>query len=144
MEKYSGVTLDRDRAFDVNSLNELLTQGKAILNEATGISEKMEASISAVSGIYNGIESKYKVGALGSDLSNLKGKLQKEIYQNTIDHMDTILNKLMEDMLSYDSRPARDMDSIQEVPHSVKGRISERKVLLDTGDVGLMRKLYND
>ena len=120
MGKHSGVTLDKDRAFDTNSLNELLTQGKSILNEAISISEKMEASISAVSGIYNGIESKYKVGALGSDLSNLQGELQKEIYQNTINHMDTILNKLMDDMPSYDSRLARDMDSIQEALHSVK------------------------
>ena len=47
MGKYGGVTLDRDRAFDVNSLQELLTQGKAILNKAIDLSRRMEASISA-------------------------------------------------------------------------------------------------
>ncbi len=36
MGKYNSVTLDRDRAFDVNSLQELLTQGKSILNEYVG------------------------------------------------------------------------------------------------------------
>ena len=44
-------TLDRDRAFDINNLNELLTQGKAILTQAITISRKMEASISAISGV---------------------------------------------------------------------------------------------
>lgn len=40
MGNYNGITLDRDRAFDINSLNELLMQGRTVLEEAVLISEK--------------------------------------------------------------------------------------------------------
>ena len=63
MGKYNSVTLDRDRAFDGNSLQELLTQGKSILNQAIDLSRKMEASIAAIAATYSGIEGGYKVGA---------------------------------------------------------------------------------
>ena len=133
----NNITLDRDRAFDINSLNELLTQGKSILNEAIRISQKMETSISTISGIYSGIDGEYKVGALGSDIASLSGTLKKDIYQDTIDRMDKILNKLINDMPSYDNSLAQSMSGIQEVLGSVKGRISELRGLLDTGDVNL-------
>lgn len=137
MGEYKDITLDRDRAFDINSLNELLTQGKSILNEAIRISQKMETSISAISGIYSGIDGEYKVGALGSDIASLSGTLKKDIYQDTIDRMDKILTKLINDMPSYDNSLAQSMSSIQEVLGSVKGRISELRGLLETGDVNL-------
>ena len=57
MGYYSNATLDRDRAFDINSINELLTQGKAILDAAISISENMETSITTISGIYAEIDS---------------------------------------------------------------------------------------
>ena len=137
MKNYNNVSLDRDRAFDINALSELLTQGKAILTEAIAISQKMETSIAAISAIYNGIDAEYKVGALGSDIDALSGKLRKDIYQDTITRMDTILNKLMNDIPSYDTALAQSMDAIQETLHSVKGRISDLRSLLDTGDASL-------
>lgn len=137
MGEYKDITLDRDRAFDINNLNELLTQGKSILNEAIRISQKMETSISAIFGIYNGIDGEYKVGALGSDITSLSGTLKKDIYQDTIDRMDKILTKLISGMPSYDNSLAQSMSSIQEVLGSVKGRISELKGLLETGDINL-------
>ena len=73
----NNVTLNRDCTFDINSLNEFLTQGKSILNEAISISQKMEATISAVSGIYSESDGEYKVGTLGSDISDLSGTIKK-------------------------------------------------------------------
>lgn len=137
MGKYSSTTLDRDRAFDINSLNELLTQGKSILTEADRISRKMEASISAIAGIYGGIDGEYKIGALGSDIASLSGTLKKDIYRDTIDRMDQILNKLINDMPSYDNSLAQSMGNIQEALNSVKGRIGELKGLLEAGDISL-------
>lgn len=95
----------------------------------------METSISTISGIYSGIDGEYKVGALGSDIASLSGTLKKDIYQDTIDRMDKILNKQINDMPSYDNSLAQSMSGIQEVLGSVKGRISELRGLLDTGDV---------
>ncbi len=137
MGGYNEVTLDRDRAFDVNSLNELLTQGKSILNAAISISQKMETSISAISGVYSGINGDYKVEALGSDVTDLSGTLEKDIYQDTIDRMKKIITRLISDMPTYDNSLAQSMSSIQEVLGSVNGRISEMRGLLDTGDVNL-------
>ena len=137
MGGYNEVTLDRDRAFDVNSLNELLAQGKSILTAAISISQKMETSISTISGVYSGINEDYKVEALGSDITNLSGTLEKDIYQDTIDRMGKIIAKLIIDMPTYDNRLAQNMSSIQEVLDSVNGRIGEMRGLLDTGDVNL-------
>lgn len=137
MKNHTDTILNRDRAFDINSLSELLTQGRSILTEAVNISRKMETSISAISGIYNGIDKEYKTAALGSDLDSLKGKLQKDIYRDTMDRMERILNKLIGDMPSYDASLARDMDGIEEALDAVKGRISELRGLLETGDMNL-------
>lgn len=137
MGGYNEVTLDRDRVFDVNSLNELLTQGKSILTAAISISQKMETSISTISSVYSGINGEYKVEALGSDITNLSGTLEKDIYQDTIDRMEKIITKLISDMPTYDNSLAQSMSSIQEVLDSVNGRISEMRGLLDTGDVNL-------
>ena len=41
MSNHNEATIDRDRAFDINSINELLTQGKSILAEAISISGKI-------------------------------------------------------------------------------------------------------
>ena len=137
MRNNNRIFIDRDRAFDINAINELLTQGKAILTEAISISQKMEISIAAIASIYNGIDAEYKVGALGSDIDALSGKLRNDIYQDTITRMDTILNKLMNDIPSYDTALAQSMDAIEETLHSVKGRIGELRSLLDTGDIDL-------
>ncbi|MBD5495760.1 MAG: RHS repeat protein, partial [Lachnospiraceae bacterium] len=137
MGNYSDATLDRDRAFDINSINELLTQGKAILNAAISISEKMETSIASISGTYDEIDAGYKVGALGTDISNLSGTLKKACYKETIDSMDKILGKLIRDIPTYDTSLSQSVDGIGEVLNSVKGRVSDLKSLLDTGDVDL-------
>ncbi len=137
MGKYNSVTLDRDRAFDGNSLQELLTQGKSILNQAIDLSRKMEASIAAIAATYSGIEGGYKVGALGADIDSLKGTLIKGIYQDTIDHMEKILTKLMDDMPACDSSLAQAVDGIEEILGSVRGRIEELRGLLEAGDVNL-------
>lgn len=137
MGKYGDTTLDRDRAFDTGSINELLTQGKSILTEAISISGKMDASLSTISGVYSGIDGEYKVGALGSDIGRLSGTLKKDIYQDTIDRMDKILTKLIEDMPLYDNSLSQSVDGIRETLDSVKGRISELRGLLEAGDVNL-------
>ncbi|MBD5494786.1 MAG: RHS repeat protein [Lachnospiraceae bacterium] len=137
MGNCSDATLDRDRAFDINSINELLTQGKAILNEAISISEKMETSISKISGVYNTIDAEYKVSALGTDIYRLSGTLKKACYQETIDSMDKILSKLISDIPTYDTSLSQSVDGIEEVLNSVKGRVSDLKSLLETGDVDL-------
>lgn len=51
MRNHTNTPIDRDRAFDINALNELLTQGKAILTQAITISQKMETSIAAIASI---------------------------------------------------------------------------------------------
>ena len=137
MKKYNSTTLDRDRAFDINALNELLTQGRSILTEAISISQKMEASIAAISGIYAAIDGEYRVGALGSDLDRMSGALKKDVYQDTINRMDAILNKLINDIPSYDTTLAQSMDSIGEVLYSVQARISDLRGMLEAGDVDL-------
>lgn len=137
MGNYSDATLDRDRAFDINSINELLTQGKAILNEAISISEKMETSITTISGTYAEIDAGYKVSALGSDISRLSGTLKKDCYRDTINSMDKTLSKLISDIPTYDTSLSRSVDGIKEVLNSVMGRVSDLKSLLDTGDVDL-------
>lgn len=137
MAEYKDTVLDRDRAFDTGSLNELLTQGKEILTEAVSISGKMEDSISEISAVYNGIDGEYKVGALGADIDRLAGTLRKDIYQDTINRMDHILNKLIEDMPLYDSSLAQSMDGIREALDTVKARIGELRGLLDAGDMNL-------
>ena len=137
MGKYSSAALDRDRAFDMDSLNELLTCGREILTQAVSISERMEASIAAISGVYNGIDGGYKVGALGSDIASLSGKLEKQIYQDTMNRMEKTITKLTNDMPSYDSSLAQSVDGIREVLDAVKGRVDELKGLLDAGDVSL-------
>lgn len=142
MGEYKDITLDRDRAFDINSLNELLTQGKSILTEAINLSQKMEESITAIKGIYSGIDGAYKVGALGSDIASLSGNLKKDIYQETINYMDAALVKIMDDIPNHDSSLAQGMDSIGDVLNSVKGRIDELKGLLETGDMDLSYKEF--
>ena len=103
MRKHNRISIDRDRAFDINAINELLTQGKAILAEAVSISQKMESSIAAIASIYSGIDGEYQVDALGSDINALSGRLRRDIYQETITRMDTVLTKLMNDIPSYDT-----------------------------------------
>lgn len=137
MKNHTNTPIDRDRAFDINVINELLTQGKAILTQAITISQKMENSIAAIASIYSGIDAEYQVGALGSDIAALSGKLRRDIYQETITRMDTILTKLINDIPSYDTALAQSMDAIEETLHTVKGRINELRSLLDTGDVDL-------
>lgn len=137
MKDRTDTALDRDRAFAVDSLSELLTQGRSILTEAIEISRKMEASIQAIRDVYDGIDKEYKVAALGSDLDGLKGKLQKDVYRETIDRMERILNKLMDDVPSYDTALAKDVDGMEEALDAVKGRISDLRGLLETGDVDL-------
>ena len=132
-----GTALDRDRAFDTGSINELLTQGRSILTEAVSISEKMEASISTIAGVYSGIDGEYRVGALGADIDRLSGTLRKEIYQDTMERMEKILTKLIEDMPFYDNSLSQGVNGIQEALGSVKGRISELRGLLEAGDAGL-------
>ena len=61
MEEYSSTTLDRDCAFDINSICELLEQGKSVLNNAISISRQMENSISHILGAYGRIDAQYKV-----------------------------------------------------------------------------------
>ncbi len=143
MGKYNSVTLDRDRAFDVNSLQELLNQGKSILNQAIDLSKKMEASISAISVIYNEIEKDYKVIDLGIDIARFSKALSNDIYKDTIDRMDATLNKLMDDIPSYDNNLAQSMDNIQEILNSVKGRISELEGLLEAGEVDLSYREFS-
>lgn len=123
MGKYSYVILDRDCAFDVNSLNELLTQGKAILNEAIEISEKIEASITRISEIYSGIKREYQTIPLSVSIANIPKRIKKDLYQETIDRMDIVLNKLMDEIPSCDSGLAKDMGSVQEVLQDVKRRM---------------------
>ncbi|MCM1263048.1 MAG: DUF6531 domain-containing protein, partial [Butyrivibrio sp.] len=137
MGNYSETTLDRDRAFDTNNLNDLLIQGKTVLKAAIDISGNMEDSIAAILGVYNRIEPEYRVSALGSDASALSGTLKKECYQNTIDSMDKIINKLINDIPTYDTSLAQGMDGIVEALNSIKGRIGDLKSLLDAGDVNL-------
>lgn len=137
MKDRTDTALDRDRAFAVDSLSELLTQGRSILTEAIEISRKMEASIQAIRDVYDGIDKEYKAAALGSDLDGLKGKLQKDVYRETIDRMERILNKLMDDVPSYDTALAKDVDGMEEALDAVKGRISDLRGLLETGDVDL-------
>lgn len=129
----NNTTLDRDRAFDINNLNELLTQGTAILTQAIAISQKMEASVSAISGVYGGIDEGYKVAALGTAVNSLSGKLYKDIYQDTINSMDRTLNKLIDNMPAYDSQLAKGLEGIEEVFGSIRGRISELQGLLEAG-----------
>lgn len=137
MKNYSSAILDRDCAFDINSINELLTQGRIILTEAINISQKMEESITAIEGIYRGIDEEYKVDTLGLNIASLSGKLEKDIYQETINYMDAALVKIMDDIPAHDSSLAQSMDSIREVLNSVEGRVNELKELLETGDVNL-------
>lgn len=137
MQNSNDMVIDRDRAFDIDRLNDLLTQGRSILTEAISISQKMDASISAIFQIYRGIDGKYKVADLGLDIVSLSGKLEKDIYQDNLNRMDHILNKLINDMFSYDSSLAQSMDGIGEVLDTIKGRVNELRGLLETGDVGL-------
>lgn len=58
MGEYKGAVLDRDRAFSINDLDELLKEGKDVLNRAIDISQRMEDSILSVSNIYSGINNK--------------------------------------------------------------------------------------
>ena len=75
------------------------------------------------------------MGALGTAVTGLSGKLQKDIYQDTINSMDRILNKLINDMPAYDSQLAQGMEGIEEVFGSVKGRIRELRGLLEAGKI---------
>ena len=137
MKNYDKVSMNRDRAFDIHSLNELLMEGRSILEEAIDIGRKMEASISAIFKTYLEINGEYKVADLGLDIVSLSGKLEKDIYQDTLNRMDYILKKLIRDMPTYDSSLAQSMDGIGEVLDSVKGRINELRGLLETGDTDL-------
>ena len=137
MKNHTNTPIDRDRAFDINAINELLTQGKAILTQAITISQRMENSIAAIASIYSGIDGEYQVDALGSDINALSGRLRRDIYQETVTRMDTILTKLINDIPSYDTALAQSMDDIQETLHTVKGRINELRSLLDAGNVDL-------
>ena len=137
MGNYSDATLDRDRAFDIDSLNELLTQGKTILNAAISISENMKTSITTISGIYNEIYSSYKVRELSDDISNLSGTLNKACYQDTIDSMNKILNILTNDIPAHDTDLARKILSLSIGYAVLKSKISDIKSLLETGDVDL-------
>lgn len=134
MARYSYIILDRDCAFDVDSLKELLTQGKFILEEAIAISEKIEASAQNVKEIQKEIKSEYKSTPLIANIANIP-KMKKERYEDVMDRMDTVLNKLIEEMPACDESLAKEMGNIQNVLYSMESRVSELKELLDTEDV---------
>lgn len=130
-------TLDKDRAFDTASLNELLTQGRGILNAAIDISKKMEDSIGTISSIYSEIDSTHKLRELSDDITSLSGTLDKECYHNTIRSMKEILDNLINNIPSHDTSLAQSMDGIVEVLDSINGRIGDLRSLFETGDVDL-------
>ncbi len=77
------------------------------------------------SGIHDRIDKEYRGCALGLDTVGLSGRLEKHFYQDTIESMDTILRKLINDMAYYDNSLAKEMNNIQEALHSVKGKVCE-------------------
>lgn len=131
-----GKKLDKNRAFSVDAMNDLLVQGKEILNMAIEISKKMGESIARVSEIYRGIDNRYRVHALEQDITYQSGRLKKDIYQNAIDFMDTTLNKLMEAIPYYDEDMAKEVEKIQDVLYSVNSKVGDLAELLNTADVG--------
>ena len=137
MGEYNSVILDQDRAFSINDLDELLEGGKDILNRAIDISRRIEDSILIVSDVYSGVKSEYRETNLGTDIAKMSHALSNDIYQDTINRMEATINKIINDVPSYDSSLARSMDDIQEALYSVKGRINELKELLNAGDVGV-------
>ena len=137
MGNYNGITLDRDRVFDINSLNELLMQGRTVLEEAVLISEKMEESLTAISGIYKSIDEEYKVSTLGSDIASLSGKIKDEIYQETMERMNTVLTKLIDVIPAYDNALAKDVEGIRENLTDIQGRIRELQSFFYTRDINM-------
>ena len=137
MGNYSAAPPDRDRAFDINSLNELLLAGRAILTEAVRISEEMEKSITAVSGIYDTIDPQYRTGALGADIHALTGKIKDEIYQETMERMETILTKLINEIPACDSAAAKEMDAAEQTLTDIQGRIRELQNFFHAGSTNL-------
>ncbi len=133
----SGVSLDRDRAFDMNSLNELLIQGRTILTEAVRISEEMEKSITAISEIYDSIDPQYRTGALGADIQTLSGKVKDDIYQETMERMDRILLNLINEIPACDSAGAKDMDAVEQTITEIQGRIRELQSFFHARDIDL-------
>lgn len=137
MGEYGSTILDRDRAFDEKSMGELLIEGKTIITAAKDTSEEIEGSISRIAIAYGKIPAEYKVGALENDFTEMRGRLVKECYQDTINRMDILLNRLINQIPAFDSSLAQSMNSIEDVVNSTKGRIEDLKGLLDIADINL-------
>lgn len=142
MGKPNQISLEQDRAFDVESMNELLGLGKSILDNAISISEKVETSIRNISDVYYDINGAYQVSALGNDITNMSGKMVKECFQDTIDRMCKLLTKLINDMPYYDIEMAQSVESLQDVIYSLQGRVEDLKSLLETDAATLNHKEF--
>lgn len=143
MGKYSNTVLDRDRAFDISMMDELLEEGKTVLKAAIDISRKIGDSVSRIDDAYAEIPAGYKEGALGNAISDMRTKLLESSYEETMDRMEGILNKLMEEVPAYDSKLAESMDGMEEVLNSLRRRIEDLREFLDTADVNISCAEFN-
>lgn len=133
MEKYNA-SLNRDRAFDVGNLQELLAQGKKLITQAIDTSREMEDAISRIQETYGTIDAEYKVSGLGAEIGRLLSEgLVKECYQEAIEYMEKILTKLMTDMPEYDSAIAKDMEELREITAAISSHVADLRALLDGG-----------
>lgn len=133
----NGTILDHDIAYDSADLNELLAEGKRIITAAEEISRRMEASMASIASIYGGIDASCKYSGLGSSLSGLRGTLVKEQYSTAITRMEQLIGKILSDMPAYDSSLAGQMQELGGTLDTVRGRITDLKGLLVSGDTGL-------
>ncbi len=52
MREYADIVFEENRAFNVNTMEELLTEGKAIRIEVIDISGRIESSVARIAAIY--------------------------------------------------------------------------------------------
>lgn len=129
--------LEQDRAFDIDSLHELLSQGTSILQKADDTCSKMESSIALVSRIYNKIDGDCRLEALGIDIAALSHSLGRDMYQDTKKLMDDKINNIIGNIPDYDREFGQRMNNLGEALQSIKGRITDLQSMLTPEYMGL-------
>lgn len=108
-------TLERNRVFDKATLEELLSQGIALMEQAEVLTNAYESSTQKIRDLAAKVPSEAKDFGLTATLDTMGGSFfSTEIYQEMNVRLRYLINKLMDNVYSYDTAAAETVNMISE------------------------------
>lgn len=110
--------LERNRVFSKSELEELLTAGTSLFNQAISITNGFRSQVSKVKQYAGRMPSEAKDYALDGALSALNASIfETDIYSDMIERMTKLVGKILENVYLYDGLAA---NAAQEIAASME------------------------